>query len=107
MNIITESLFYTGGTITTNDIIKTTSKLHNIAFNDHYMFIFTKENKLIKVVKIELQHEFTYKIMKTKVKIIKDSFIELLTGSTWNCVTPAIINNILTKTNAISKGCSK
>jgi len=40
---ITDSLFYSGGTITTNDIIKTSSPCkYDIALNSDHMFLFKK-----------------------------------------------------------------
>ena len=71
MEAIAESLFYSGGTITTDDIIQTSDTCkYDIALNSDHMFLFKKgSTKILKVVKVERQTEFTYKIMKTKVKI--------------------------------------
>jgi len=68
---IPESLFYSGGTITDDDIIQTSDTCkYDIALNKGYMFLFRKGSiKPEKVVKVEYQTEFIYKIMKTKVKI--------------------------------------
>lgn len=101
MQALTESLFYSGGTITTSDIKETTHKFYNVAFNDNYMFIFSKDHKLVKVVKYELQHEFAYKVLKTKVKI-NNRFGEMLNDPFWSCCIKHLLNNIIDKTKAVN-----
>ena len=99
---IPESLFYSGGTITTDDIIKTSDEcLYDIALNEDYMFIFEKGSiKPLKVVKIEYQTEFTYKIMKSKVKISR-GFAKHVKDNTFSCWTRDALNNIMKITKGI------
>jgi len=99
---IPESLFYSGGTITTDDIIETSDKCkYDIALNKDYMFIFRKGLTIpFKVVKIEYQTEYTYKIMKTKVKI-GNWFNEIVTDSFWNCRGRDMLNNIVKITKGV------
>ena len=93
---IAESLFYSGGTINTNDIIKTSDECcYDIALNQDHLFIFPKwKTKPVKVVKIERQTEFTYKIMKTKVKIGK-RFERIATEHFWRFTFRDVLNNIM------------
>jgi serine/threonine protein phosphatase PrpC len=99
---IVDSLFYSGGTLEEKDIIKTSSTCkYNIAINDSYMFIFSKENgSLIKTVKVEFQSEFTFKVMRANVKISKNSFIHMMTDDFWSCVARDAINNIVRVTKS-------
>ena len=99
---IPESLFYTGGTITSGDIIKTSGKIkYDIAFNSNYMFIFNKGSfKPLKVVKIEYQTEYTFKIMKTKVKI-SEGFKNMVNDKFWECTVRDALNNIINITQGI------
>ena len=72
--VIPDSLFYSGGTISTKDIIKTSNTCnYDIALNSDHMFLLKKgSTKIVKVVRVEYQTEFTYKIMRSKVKISRD-----------------------------------
>ena len=99
---ITESLFYSGGTMTTGDIIETSDKCkYDIALNENYMFIFEKGSiKPLKVVKVEYQTEFTYKIMKTKVKISRN-FGEHVKDDTFRFWTRDAMDNIVKITKGV------
>ena len=99
---ITDSLFYSGGTITTGDIIKTSVKCnYDIALNNDYMFLFRKgTTELVKVVKVEYQTGFTYKIMKTKVKISRN-FGEYVQDDTFRFCTRDALDNIVKITRGV------
>ena len=99
---ITGSLFYSGGTITTDDIINTTmDSLYDMALNKNYMFLFQKgSTKIVKVVKVEIQTEFTYRIMKTKVKIGRD-FAEFVKDDTFRFMVRDALNNIFKITRGV------
>ena len=74
-DITLESLFYSGGTIAESEIIK--SGFGHIAINDNYIFF--ANDKSFKAIKYELNTEFTYKLLKTKIKIInKESFLKFM-----------------------------
>ena len=75
--------------------------LYDIALNRDYMLIFKKGSiKPLKVVKVEYQTEFTYKIMKTKVKI-GNWFNKIVTDSFWNCRGRDMLNNIVKITKGV------
>ena len=99
---IADSLFYAGGTITSGDIIQTSDKCsYNIALNNNYMFIFKKgSTKVVKVVKVEYQAEFTYKIMKSKVKISRD-FAKHVQDDLFSFLTRNALNNIINITKGV------
>lgn len=73
--IITESLFTPGGTITEKDIIKT--PYGYIAANDIYIF-FSKGKKCIKV-KYQTGTDFVSKPLKTKILIgTRERFLKVM-----------------------------
>lgn len=94
--MIIDSLFYSGGTITEQDIIKI-DQGYSIALNNDYIFI-GKDQKLVKVVKYKIDQEYTYKIQKTQVKInSKDQFIKFLKDELFSCMVLCMVKNILNK----------
>lgn len=100
---IVDTLFYTGGTITENDI-KPISKspFYNgkaFAINDNYLFLF-QGKKLIKAVKWGENSIYTYKVLKTKVKIIRASLEEMLDDKEcfWECTLNNLFDRILENT---------
>jgi hypothetical protein len=99
-NEIPESLFYSGGTITIDDIIETTHNLYNVAFNDDYVFIFILDNKLLKVIKYEMQYEYAYRVLKTKLQI-NHSFKKMLTDPFWKHMIIRVIDELVNVTKAI------
>ena len=99
---ITDSLFYSGGTITIDSIIQTTDTCkYDIALNNEHMFLFRKGTiELVKVVKVEYQTTFTYKIMKTKVKISRD-FGKHVQDETFRFLTRNALDNIVKITRGV------
>lgn len=79
------SLFYPGGTISDKDIIKTKHGL--FALNDRFLFIAKSRKHTPAVIPYELNREFTFKILKTKIKIIdKECFKEWLADEFCDCI---------------------
>ena len=74
-NIITESLFYTGGTISESEIFK--NKYGYFALNNQYLFV--SDGVKVSVLKYEICPEYCYKVLKTKIKIsAKSNFTRFL-----------------------------
>jgi hypothetical protein len=92
-NIITESLFFKGGTISENEIYS--NGICNFALNDNYLFL-EKGNK-IKAIKYECDSEYVYKLLKTKIKIMsKSDFIKWFLDMTFAaCHRERIVNYYL------------
>jgi len=91
-DITVESLFYSGGTIDKKSIIKT--KSGNFAINDNYIFFANKEN--FKAVKYEYNFEYSYKLLKTKIKIITpERFINFMTDDLFSIFRDKIFNYYL------------
>jgi hypothetical protein len=74
-NIITESLFYSGGTISESEVFK--NKYGYFALNDRYLFV--SDGSKVSVLKYEISPEYCYKVLKTKIKISsKENFIQFM-----------------------------
>ena len=88
------SLFYPGGTISDNDIFK--NKYGIFALNDNYLFIAKDHKSAPIIIKYEIQSEFIFKILKTKIKISsKDRFIKFMTDDLYDCFQRVIFNELL------------
>ena len=91
-SIIVTSLFYSGGTITEKDIFKTKNGF--FALNDNYFFISNGEKT--KVIKYELNNIYTFKLLKSKIKIMnKEHFIKFLNNDLFSVFTQKIFDYYL------------
>ena len=95
-NPIVDSLFYLGGTIEKDNIQHTCNNDYNIAFNDVYLFILDKNDNILKAIKYDIDSKWSYKLLKTKIKIAsKVSFILFMQDNLFECITNRLINSIL------------
>jgi len=102
--MITETLFYKGGTLSKDDIVKTTNKEYDFALNSSCMFIFNKSGKLLKTVKIEYNNEWTFKILKTKVILsssFKEQALKAYKEDFATCIYDCVLNKVMTKVKGV------
>lgn len=94
MQILTDSLFYKGGTIEYNNCKNTCYNGYKIAFNDIYLFIID-HSKIIGAIEYQDNTDYSYKLLKTKIKIVsKDNFIAFVSDPTFESIVKIIVRNI-------------
>ena len=96
--MITDSLFYTGGTISKNDCINTVDN-YKLAFNRDFLFVLDSKYNIITTTKYQEYSNYVHRPLKTKIQIhTKSDFLEtmrLKEDRFYSCVQSKVLNKLL------------
>ena len=105
--MITDSLFYTGGTISKSDCIETVNN-YKLAFNSDFLFMLDSNYNIIISIEYQEYSNYVHRPLKNKIQIhTKADFLEtmrLKEDKFYSCIQSKVIDKLLSnKKNKVRK----